>query len=426
MGIEKLIPRAADLPVFLRLLARSATGQALTAYTSHFHGPRAGRRAAHRDRRQRPQRAARAPADFARRARLHPLRRLHEHLSGLPAQRRPQLRRGDPRVRSARCSSRRATRRAHASLPYACTLCGSCRDVCPVSIDLPQQLLAWRGELLAQRAARGARAAPRCARRASRSSGRALYAALGALARCAARALPERWLAGRWNAVDARARAARAAARRASARSARGDGDERARRDPRARSAAAPAARAVAAAALRAAPRPRRRDLFARFAASLAAAGGTRARCASADALADALRTDRDARGARARLVVAARDRVAPPDGPPRAPHDLAELDVALLRGELAVAENGAVWWAPRDPLERAAALPRRARRRWSCRARRSSPTCTTPTRASTSAAARFGCFVCGPSKTADIEQALVIGAHGPRSLLVLVVGSGG
>ena len=42
MGIEKLIPRAADLGVFLRLLARSATGQPITTYTSHFHGPRPG------------------------------------------------------------------------------------------------------------------------------------------------------------------------------------------------------------------------------------------------------------------------------------------------------------------------------------------------------------------------------------------------
>src|SRR5262245_3738630 len=42
MGIEKLIPRAADLGVFLRLLARSATGQPITAYSSHFHGPVAG------------------------------------------------------------------------------------------------------------------------------------------------------------------------------------------------------------------------------------------------------------------------------------------------------------------------------------------------------------------------------------------------
>jgi L-lactate dehydrogenase complex protein LldG len=35
-----------------------------------------------------------------------------------------------------------------------------------------------------------------------------------------------------------------------------------------------------------------------------------------------------------------------------------------------------------------------------------------------------FGVFVAGPSKTADIEQILVIGAHGPRSLTVLLVPS--
>src|SRR5579872_5290790 len=39
-GIEKLIPRAQDLPLFLKLLGRSATGQAMTVYTSFLAGPR--------------------------------------------------------------------------------------------------------------------------------------------------------------------------------------------------------------------------------------------------------------------------------------------------------------------------------------------------------------------------------------------------
>jgi L-lactate dehydrogenase complex protein LldG len=36
---------------------------------------------------------------------------------------------------------------------------------------------------------------------------------------------------------------------------------------------------------------------------------------------------------------------------------------------------------------------------------------------------AGFGAFISGPSKTADIEQSLVIGAHGPRSLTVFCIG---
>jgi L-lactate dehydrogenase complex protein LldF len=35
----------------------------------------------------------------------------------------------------------------HSSLPFACSLCGSCTDVCPVKIDLHHQLLTWRGEI---------------------------------------------------------------------------------------------------------------------------------------------------------------------------------------------------------------------------------------------------------------------------------------
>src|SRR5664280_3457058 len=41
-GIEKMIPRAQDLAVFLKLLGRSGTGQLLTVYTSFLSGPRRG------------------------------------------------------------------------------------------------------------------------------------------------------------------------------------------------------------------------------------------------------------------------------------------------------------------------------------------------------------------------------------------------
>jgi L-lactate dehydrogenase complex protein LldF len=66
-----------------------------------------------------------------------------------------------------------------------------------VKIDLPRQLVAWRGDLL--------RTQPRAGRRALLATGRfalerpRLYAALGALVRFAVRRLPERWLSGRWN-----------------------------------------------------------------------------------------------------------------------------------------------------------------------------------------------------------------------------------
>ncbi|MDB5120105.1 MAG: lactate utilization protein [Sphingobacteriales bacterium] len=40
------------------------------------------------------------------------------------------------------------------------------------------------------------------------------------------------------------------------------------------------------------------------------------------------------------------------------------------------------------------------------------------------SASYGYGCFIAGPSKTADIEQSLVLGAHGPRSLTVFLIGT--
>jgi L-lactate dehydrogenase complex protein LldF len=43
MGIEKIIPERKHLGVFLRLLTRSATGQPITTYSSHFKKPQSGR-----------------------------------------------------------------------------------------------------------------------------------------------------------------------------------------------------------------------------------------------------------------------------------------------------------------------------------------------------------------------------------------------
>lgn len=145
MGIEKIIPRAEHLGIFLRLLARSATGQPITTYSSHFHGPRPG---------QEMHivlvdngRSEIIGSDEFRRS-LNCIR-CGACMNTCPVYRRSGGHSYDSTVPGPIGSILAPARdaKAHQSLPFACSLCGSCTDVCPVKIDLHHQLLTWRKEI---------------------------------------------------------------------------------------------------------------------------------------------------------------------------------------------------------------------------------------------------------------------------------------
>lgn len=102
-------------------------------------------------------------------------------------------------------------------------------------------------------------------------------------------------------------------------------------------------------------------------------------------------------------------------------PHDLASLDWAIVRGAFGVAENGAIWvpgdWLPHRvllfiPQYLAIVISQHdlVHHMHEAYSRIGTPK------------SGFGVFVSGPSKTADIEQSLVLGAHGCRTLQVFLV----
>ncbi len=145
MGIEKIIPRLKDLSVFTRLLARSATGQPITSYTSHFHGP-------------------------VEDGQMHivivdnkrtPFLQSNSYQKALNCIRCgacmntcPIYRRSGGHsyqyVIPGPIGSTLATFRdpkKYKTLSFACSLCGSCSNVCPVKIDLDSQLYTHRQDL---------------------------------------------------------------------------------------------------------------------------------------------------------------------------------------------------------------------------------------------------------------------------------------
>ena len=152
MGIEKVLPHFADLDIFLKLLPRSGTGQRLTTYQSFITGTK------QRATEEGPEELHIVLLDNGRSRMLaHPVTRqslacircgaclnacpVYQQIGGhaygsvypgpIGAVITPQL----------------IGIEKTAQLPYASSLCGACREVCPVKIDIPRLLLHLRGEV---------------------------------------------------------------------------------------------------------------------------------------------------------------------------------------------------------------------------------------------------------------------------------------
>lgn len=145
MGIEKLIPRFEHLGVFLRLLGRSATGQPITAYSSHFHTPRDGQEM-HIVLVDNGRSGLMGQSEFNRSLNCI---RCGACLNTCPVYRRSGGHSYHATVAGPIGSVINPARdpAKFESLPFACSLCGSCTEVCPVKIPLHHQLLAMRGVL---------------------------------------------------------------------------------------------------------------------------------------------------------------------------------------------------------------------------------------------------------------------------------------
>jgi L-lactate dehydrogenase complex protein LldF len=154
MGIEKLLPRLADVDVFFKLLPRSAAGQALSTYQSFITGTK--RNAGDEG----PEELHIIVLDNGRSRMLaHPVTRQalacircgaclnscpvyqqiggHAYGSVYPGP-----------IGSVITPQLMGMQKA-AQLPYASSLCGACREVCPVKIDIPRLLLHLRAEISA-------------------------------------------------------------------------------------------------------------------------------------------------------------------------------------------------------------------------------------------------------------------------------------
>ena len=102
-------------------------------------------------------------------------------------------------------------------------------------------------------------------------------------------------------------------------------------------------------------------------------------------------------------------------------PHKLADVDLAVVRGKFAVAENGAVW-VNEENLRNRSLYFLALQLIIVINKEDIVDTMHEAYKKVDFKDNGYGLFISGPSKTADIEQALVIGAHGPTAACVLLV----
>lgn len=148
MGIERLVPTPADLTLGLQLLARSATGQKLTVYTTFITGPR------RRTDSDGPDQLHVVLVDNGRSqilqtdlAEILTCIRCGACLNACPVYRSiggHAYGHTYPGPMGSILSPLLGGLAKYGDLPHASSLCGACRDVCPVRIDLPELLLRLR------------------------------------------------------------------------------------------------------------------------------------------------------------------------------------------------------------------------------------------------------------------------------------------
>ena len=413
IGIEKIIPRLEHLAVFIRLLSRSALGSPITQYTSHFRGPRRGGE------------MHVVLVDNGRSERLG----MEEFWTSLKCIRCGACMNNCPVYRRSGGLSYGATysgpigliidptfnARKYSNLPFASTLNGSCSNVCPVKINIHEQIYAWR-RVLAER-----RETPLAKKAAMKAAGALLsrpaaYRAAIAATNIALAHLPRFVIYNGLNAWG-KHRGCRTRPNRPFTAGTRRTG-ERSNEQPRRHPGLDPRRSATRrpAAALRS--RVRRR-------AARLVAGRIQGQSAS-----HGWNLSRADRRRRIRAKIASANVVCSvvPEIPGNrdiagigAPRDLADVDFAIVRASFAVAETGSVLLSDADLQVNAVAYLAQhlivlldpaeiilnlhhAYRRPEFRD------------------GRYACFHTGPSATADIEGVLIHGAQGVRSLSVLPI----